>query len=162
MSHASRPSRRTFVTGATATATVSALSHVPASAQTGPPIRILTVGSDGGALAIYAKEAGFFQRAGLNVELTLSSNGSVILASLAGGSVDIGESNVGSIATGVLNGLPFTIIADCSLYTAKKPTVLLCTALNSPIKTVTRLGRQKDRCERLEEPLAGGDPVVAR
>lgn len=141
MLHAFPASRRAFVAGLSTAAAVSVLS--PAVAQTGPPIRILTVGSDGGALAIYAKEAGFFSRAGLNVEVTTATSGSVILAALAGGAVELADANVASLAAGVLNGLPFTVIADCSLYTAKKPTVLLCTGLNSTIKAAKDLAGKK-------------------
>jgi NitT/TauT family transport system substrate-binding protein len=133
---ATKMSRRGLLAAAASTA---AILPSRTFAQTSAPIRILTVGQEGGALAIYAKEAGFFQRAGLNVEVTTSSSGSAILAALAGGSVDIGNANSGSVAVAVLSGLPFTIFADCSLYVAKKPTILLCVAPNSAIRTAKDL-----------------------
>lgn len=139
----SKSSRRLFVAGAAATTAAPAFPSALAVAQTGSLIRILTVGQEGGALAIYAKEAGFFQRAGLNVDVQMSSSGSAILAALAGRSIDIGESNVGSVAGAVLSGLPFTIFADCSLYKAAKPTILLCAAPNSSIKTAKDLAGKK-------------------
>jgi NitT/TauT family transport system substrate-binding protein len=135
-------SRGTFIASLAGVAAATAIPRRRASAQAST-IRILTVASDGGALAIYAKEQGFFAKAGLDVDVQTSTSGAAILAALAGGSIDVAESNIGSFAAGVLNGLPFTVIADGSFYLAKKPTVLLCTGKNSTVKTVPDLAGKK-------------------
>jgi NitT/TauT family transport system substrate-binding protein len=134
MKHPLLPSRRAFVAGASATTISAVLPRRRAMAQSSGLIRVLTVGADAGALAYYAQETGNFARAGLNVDVATMGNGSATLTAVAGGAVEIGEANVGSIAAGVLNGLPFTIVADCSLYESRKPIAILCVAPNSPVK----------------------------
>lgn len=92
---------------------------------------------------MYAVDQGFFSRAGLNVEVSTLNNGAAILAAVAGGSADVGNANSGSVAAGVLSGIPFTIFADGGLYTAEHPTTLLCVRPDSAIRTAKDLiGKQ--------------------
>ena len=137
-----RTNRATLLAGFAATAATITIVPTVARAQA-TPVRVLTVASDGGALAIYAKEQGFFERAGLDADVQTSTSGAAILAALAGGSIDVAESNVGSFAAGAMTGLPFTVIADGSLYLARKPTVSLCVGKDSPYKSVTELTGKK-------------------
>lgn len=135
-------SRRAFMTGAAAT-TAALARPLRGRSQGLPTLRVLTVGSDPGALPLYASDNGFFTRAGLNVEVSTLNNGAAILAAVAGNAVDIGNANAGSIAAGVLGGLAFTIIADGGLYTAKRPTTLLCVRPDSPVVSAKDLaGKQ--------------------
>jgi NitT/TauT family transport system substrate-binding protein len=130
-------SRKTFIFGSLASA--SALS-VPAKARARTaPLRVLTIASGPGALPLFARDNGFFTTAGLNIDVTTMNNGAAILAAVAGGAVEIGEGNAGSIAAGFLRGIAFNIIADGGLYDAKKPITLLCVAHDSPISTAKDL-----------------------
>jgi NitT/TauT family transport system substrate-binding protein len=135
-------SRRSFIARVTATAISSAVPAA-ARAQTSPVLRVITVASDPGALPFYAMENGFFARAGLNVTVSTIGNGAAIMAAIAGDGADIGNSNAGTIAAGVLKGLPVTIIADGGLYEAKNPNTLMCVAPNSPIKGPKDLAGKK-------------------
>lgn len=131
--------RRSFVLGAAAACALPARAR----AQSGLSIKILTVASDPGALPFYARENGFFTSGGLDATVSTLNNGAAIMAALAGDTVDIGNANSGTVAAAVLNGLPFTIIADGGLYSADRPTTLLCVRPDSPIRTAKDLaGKQ--------------------
>lgn len=129
----SRLSRCSFVSGAVAAGS-SAFVPRPVRGQESV-LRVLTIASGPGALPLFARDTGFFASAGLNVEVTTMNNGAAILAAVAGGAVEIGEGNAGSIAAAFLRGIPLTVIADGGLYDAKKPLTLLCVARDSPIAT---------------------------
>ncbi len=105
----------------------------PAQAQTPTTIRIATTPIDLGAEALYAADLGFFKKAGLDVELNLLASGSTVAASVAGGSIDIGQSNIVALATAHAAGLPFVIVAPAGYYTSAGPTTELVTAANSTI-----------------------------
>jgi NitT/TauT family transport system substrate-binding protein len=104
-----------------------------AQAQTTTTIRIATTPIDLGAEALYAADLGFFKKAGLDVELNLLASGSTVAASVAGGSIDIGQSNIVALATAHAAGLPFVIVAPAGYYTSAGPTTELVTAANSTI-----------------------------
>jgi NitT/TauT family transport system substrate-binding protein len=104
-----------------------------AQAQTTTPIRIATTPIDLGAEVLYAADLGFFKKAGLDVELNLLASGSTVAAAVAGGSIDIGQSNIVALATAHVAGLPFVIIAPAGYYTSAGPTTELVTAANSPV-----------------------------
>jgi NitT/TauT family transport system substrate-binding protein len=109
----------------------------PGGAQTaGTPIRIGTFASDLGAQALYAKDLGFFQRAGLDVDVSPAGNGPSILAAVAGGSLDIGWGNAISVAQAAQRGIPVTILAIAAVDDTTKPvTGLLAVPRNSPLST---------------------------
>ncbi len=124
--------RSRLLAGATAFA---ALSGTPAAPQNGA-LRIAAVPFDSTAQPFYADEQGMFKRAGLNVELnSFTTNGAVIAASVAGGSMDIGVSNFVSLASAHVKGLPFVVIAPAAIYSSKAPADALMVGLNSPMKT---------------------------
>jgi NitT/TauT family transport system substrate-binding protein len=104
-----------------------------AQAQTPTTIRIATTPIDLGAEALYAADLGFFKKAGLDVQLNLLASGSTVAASVAGGSIDIGQSNIVALATAHAAGLPFVIVAPAGYYTSTGPTTELVTGANSPI-----------------------------
>lgn len=87
----------------------------------------------------YALDAGFFERAGLNVEMLPFTNGATQASAAAGGALDVGIGEATELANGVIRGLPFTIIAAGSLYLSDAPTTLLCVAKGSSIRTARDL-----------------------
>jgi len=105
-----------------------------AQAQTLPTIRIATTPIDLGAEALYANDLGFFKKAGLDVELSLLASGSVVASAVSGGSVDIGQANIVSLASAHANGLPFVIVGPAGYYTTRGPTTELMTAAGSPVR----------------------------
>jgi NitT/TauT family transport system substrate-binding protein len=106
-----------------------------ASAQTAPLLRVGAVPVDGFAEAFYARDMGFFDKAGLNVEITTFNNGSGATTAMAGGAIDIGISTVNAIANAVIHGLPWVYIAGGSMYVSSAPAAVLAIAKDSPVKT---------------------------
>lgn len=110
-----------------------------AQAQAPEKIRIATTPIDLGAEALYANDLGLFKKAGLDVELDLLQSGSVIASAVAGGSIDIGQSNVVALATAHANGLPFVIVAPAGSYASKAPTTALIEADGSTVRSAKDL-----------------------
>jgi NitT/TauT family transport system substrate-binding protein len=117
------------------------LCSLPAAVagQTAATLRIATTPIDLGAEALYADDMGFFKKAGLTVQVTLLSSGSVVAEAVSGGSVDIGQANVAALASAHANGLPFVIVAPAGYYTSAGPTTVLMVAANSPVHVAKEL-----------------------
>ena len=108
-------------------------------AQARASIHVAVVPSEGAAEVFYAKDMGFFTKAGLNIDMTSFASGAQILTAAGGNAVDIGLSNTANLANAIAHGAPFTIIAGAGLYTAAHPTVELMVPLNSPLRTAKDL-----------------------
>lgn len=147
-------SRRTFVVGSVA-ATATIIARRPARAQSGV-VRVLMSPTAVGALPLFAREKGFFDQVGLAVELTPVNSGAAALAAVAGGAVEIGLGNAGSIAAAVLKRLPFTIIADGCLYDQRQPTDFLCVALNSTMAQAADLSGKSVAVNGLKQVMQAG------
>lgn len=100
-----------------------ALFPLAGAAQTPAGLKIGYVPTDISGQLFIAKDAGLFQKAGLNVEITPVINGSAIGAAIVSGALDIGYSNPLSVVIAHDKGLPFTVIAAANLYKADAPTV---------------------------------------
>lgn len=130
--------RRAFgVAGAAALAA----ARLPARAQTSPaPIRLGIAPNDSSLVPLYAQEQGFFQQAGLNVELQTISNG-VAQVVLAGG-VDVGVVDCVQIGNALIHGFPMVAFAGGCMYSKQSPTLVLVTAKSSAIHTARDLEGQ--------------------
>ena len=64
----------------------------------------------------YAMRTGMFEKAGLQIELSMMASGNAITAAVAGGALDIGLSSLVAIIQGHLRGIPFTIVAPGGLW----------------------------------------------
>jgi NitT/TauT family transport system substrate-binding protein len=121
----------------------AALATTPlaARAQALQPLRIVLFPGETSATAYYAKELGYFARAGIDPQITEVSNGSAAAAAVAGGSMDVGFSNPLSVAQGHLRGLPFTALLAAALSRRNAPPSngLVVVAKSSPIKTAKDL-----------------------
>jgi NitT/TauT family transport system substrate-binding protein len=106
-----------------------------ASAQTGPVIRVATTLNDSGAEVFYALDKGFFEKAGLHVEIVTIASAGLLGSSVASGAVDIAETGISVIATAHQHGLPFVIIAPAGVYSSRTPTTGLIALKNAPFKT---------------------------
>jgi NitT/TauT family transport system substrate-binding protein len=120
---------------------VAALTITPCAARADdtPTIRIGTTPIDAGAEPYYAQAMGFFKAAGLNVQIQAFANGAVLSAAVAGGSLDIGQSNVVSLSSAHERGIPFVLLAPASLYTYKQPQSALMISATSTLKTAKDL-----------------------
>jgi NitT/TauT family transport system substrate-binding protein len=130
--------RRSVVAAIALCATV-ALTSFPGGSQELTKLNIATTPIDIGAQPFYAQDEGFFKNAGIEANIQIISNGGAITAAVVGGSVDIAQSNVVSLATAHEKGLDLVVIAPAGAYSNKAPTTALVVAKNSPIKTAKDL-----------------------
>jgi NitT/TauT family transport system substrate-binding protein len=117
---------------------LSALVCGSAGAQPAPllKLRLATIPSDIGAEVYYAKDMGFFAKAGLDVEITPITNGAAISSAIASGAIDIGYATGTNVALAHEKGLPFTVIAPANVHVGNAPTAgLLAVTRDSPIQS---------------------------
>jgi NitT/TauT family transport system substrate-binding protein len=98
-------------------------------------LHVATGGKESDAQVYYAQDLGYFGKAGLTVEISTMASGGVIASAVAGGSIQIGSSNIVAIAAARSRGLPFVFIAPGAEYRDTAPTTQLCVAPNSPIRS---------------------------
>jgi NitT/TauT family transport system substrate-binding protein len=94
---------------------------------------------DQGAQAFYAQDLGYFKGAGLDTTVSITNFGTQVASAVAGGSIQIGQSNVISLAAAHERGLPFAMIAAAGMYSTLKPTSMMIVEKNSPLKTAKDL-----------------------
>lgn len=105
-------------------------------------IRLGTGTSESFLAPFFARELGLFARAGLDVDIQALPVLSTALPALAGGSLDITASDPTQIANAIGRGIPFRIFAGGALYDANHPTIVLCVAPNSAVKSAHDLAGQ--------------------
>jgi len=103
------------------------------------PIRLGNVALDSSSEIFSAMSEGFLSRAGIDVQLQNFTNGSAIAAAVVSGSLDVGGSNVLSLASAHEKGLPLKIIGSGAVYTTKNPTTVMLVAKNSKLRTARDL-----------------------
>jgi ABC-type nitrate/sulfonate/bicarbonate transport system substrate-binding protein len=128
-------SRSAWLRSAAATTLlVPAALHVgPASAQA-TPFRIGTGGNEANGDVFYAADMGYFERAGLTVDVQLMQNGAAVGAAIAGGSLDVGASSPFVFMNARRHGLPYTLIAPGALYQSVDATTVMAVPTGSPIR----------------------------
>jgi NitT/TauT family transport system substrate-binding protein len=114
-----------------------ALSARPARAATTVRIGVQPVESAG--QTFYGKDLGWFEQAGLDVQISPMSNGPALVAAVISGALDIGLSAVGSVAQAHVKGLGVKIIAPAGMSLSTAPTDVTMVAIDSPIKTAADL-----------------------
>src|ERR1019366_456783 len=98
-------------------ALVLAIVATPLAAQTQlVHVHVASSPDDDATPILYAQNAGLFRAAGLDVELTAASNGAAVAAAVAGGSVDIGKSNIVALITAHARGVPLALVAPSGVY----------------------------------------------
>jgi len=114
---------------------------VAGRAQTLAAIRLATVPTDGASAPYYAKDMGFFAKAGLDVDIASMPGAGPIAAAMTGGAIDIGFSPVDVLAAIHERGIPLAVITPASEYVspAMLRSVALVVAANSPIKSAKDL-----------------------
>jgi NitT/TauT family transport system substrate-binding protein len=83
-------------------------------------LRVAYQPNEFGAQALYAREMGFFTKAGLNVELTPSSYSAATASAVASNAVDVGEATVITLAIAHSKKIPFVIIAPAAEFIASR------------------------------------------
>lgn len=120
-------------------ATAPAIAAGPARAASPVTVRIGVQPVESAGQAFYGKDLGWFDQAGLDVQITSLSNGGALVAAVIAGSLDIGLSAVGPIAQAYAKGLGVKIIAPAGMSLSTAPTIVTMVALDSPIKSAADL-----------------------
>jgi NitT/TauT family transport system substrate-binding protein len=97
-------------------------------------LRVAVAPSDGVTSVLYAKRAGLFEKAGLDVSLDIQRNGAAVASAILSNVYDIGNSSVTSIFLAHEKNLPFTLVAPAGVYDAKNPYAGGLLSKDSPVK----------------------------
>jgi NitT/TauT family transport system substrate-binding protein len=111
----------------------------PVRAADPTPVNLINLPADSSAVVYYAQDLGYFKEENLDVKITPMTNSGAIIAAIAGGGGDIGNSVVGSLADARAKGIPVLYFAPAGLYDATSPTAALVVPLDSPIKKAADL-----------------------
>jgi NitT/TauT family transport system substrate-binding protein len=102
--------------------------------QTLTPLKIGIIPVDVAANAYYAQDLGLFTKAGFAVEFQVMASGPVLAQAVAGGAIDIGISNIATLANARLRGLPFRVLAPAAVVNpGQKPTDVVMVLQDSTI-----------------------------
>lgn len=103
------------------------------------PLRIGIGPSDAYGEASYGVDAGIFQSAGLDVEITGFNSGTTAQAAMLAGQIDIVGTTPLPIANAVIRGIPLVLVAAGAVNTAKASQSIMCVRKDSPIRTAQDL-----------------------
>jgi NitT/TauT family transport system substrate-binding protein len=107
----------------------------PARSQTLTHLRIMTSPIENGAQVYYAKDMGFFAKAGIDVDIQSVQSGSAIASGVASNATDIGFASLVPLAIAHTKKIPFVLVAAGSVWTPGAKNSGLFVAPNSPFKT---------------------------
>jgi NitT/TauT family transport system substrate-binding protein len=91
----------------------------PSAAQTNETIRIAAIPIEGAMQASYAKDMGFFAKAGIDADIQLMQGSSAIASAVLSNAVDIGYSAVDTLATARQRGVQLVVVAPGSEYVSE-------------------------------------------
>lgn len=95
--------------------------------------------NDSYAEPYFAADAGYFTRAGVNVEITTFPSAPAMITAAVGNALDVGTADVIQIGNAFNHGVPLALFAGIGLYTSTAPTSYLCVAKDAPIRTAKDL-----------------------
>jgi NitT/TauT family transport system substrate-binding protein len=116
-----------------ATGLVASFGPAPTAADQLPTIRVATIPIDAGSEVYYAQTMHFFEKAGINVEITGMNSGAAVTAAVVAGAADIGQSNAVSLAEAHEHGVPVVFVAPANSYSLKASQAGLLVRNDSPI-----------------------------
>lgn len=99
-------------------------------------VHIGTPGQEGNAGVYYAQDGGYFRRAGLEAEITTlrAGSGGGVVAAVVGGSLDIGEADLISLASAHLRGIKVRLLAPSAVWSSALPTAGLLVAKGNAVR----------------------------
>ncbi len=120
--------------------TAAALSAPPLAARAaGSLVNAGTIPSDVSGVLVYGIDRGAFKAAGIDVALTSLTSGPVVANAVAGGSLDVGAANVGSLCVARSRGVPFKIFAPAGIADETASGDIIAVLKDSPLKSATDL-----------------------
>jgi NitT/TauT family transport system substrate-binding protein len=107
-------------------------------AQSAVKLRVIATPFDASGPVFYAKDLGYFDKAGLDVDIVTPQNPGITVSAVAGGSIDIGYINITQVELAFAKGIPLRILVPSSMSTTNQGRQgdAIMIAKNSPIKTV--------------------------
>jgi ABC-type nitrate/sulfonate/bicarbonate transport system substrate-binding protein len=113
----------------------------PIRAQVPAKLRIGVSPIEPSAEIYYAKDLGYFAKAGLDVDIASMQGSSLIVSAIVGGTLDIGFDTLDVLALQHLKGIPLVIIAPSHDYLspATLRTQALAVPANSPLQSAKDL-----------------------
>jgi NitT/TauT family transport system substrate-binding protein len=139
--------KRQRALGLMAAGLLTTSASAPARAATA--LRLATLPIDGTALAYYAKDLNYFQDAGLDVTIESMSNGASIASAVISGALDVGWSDIISLAAAYKRGLPVVIIGAGGIHTPGSLATQLMVRKDSPLRTAADLNGKTIGCTGL-------------
>jgi len=110
-----------------------------AGAQSLTTVKFGSGSVEANAQGFYAQDAGFFQKAGIDAQITILRSGPAIAAAVVGGDLQVGVSNVISLASARIRGIPLSIIAPGGIFDAKDATEEVVVLRDGPIHSAKDL-----------------------
>jgi NitT/TauT family transport system substrate-binding protein len=164
---------RTRTFAALLAASIALASGAPLRAQTvAPPLRIATIPLENSAQVFYAKDMGFFAKAGLDVDLQSLQSGSAVAGAVASGAVDIGFSSLVPLAVAHIKNVPFVIVApgvvwtdagrNNGLFVKDDSPIHSAADLNGKVLATAGLGTLTEFAPRAWVQQHGGDPATIK
>jgi NitT/TauT family transport system substrate-binding protein len=131
----------------------AALLPVGARAQTAPALRVgYSASGESLAQGLYAQEGGFFAKAGISVELVAINNGGAMTAGIVSGAIDIGPSNVASMAAAYGHGLHLNLFAPSIIIASSgPPTTVMGVRADSPLRGARDFAGKTIACNTLRD-----------
>ena len=115
---------------------VAELPSAPFTMQRSRPdarrLRVATTPNDSGAQVYYARDRGFFEKAGVDVDIVQMSGGGMIALGVSSGAVDLASCGVPSVACAYERGIDFVLVAPGSLWNQRTISSALIVAADSP------------------------------
>jgi ABC-type nitrate/sulfonate/bicarbonate transport system substrate-binding protein len=130
---------RSAILGGAGAAIVAAFAHSARTLAASPEIIISGSANEAAGNAFYANDLGYFQKAGLNVKLTVLTTAAPMVAAVVSGSVAISGIPLPQIALARAKGIPIVMIAPGALYMSTVPTNGLIALKDSPLKQAADL-----------------------
>jgi NitT/TauT family transport system substrate-binding protein len=98
-------------------------------------IRIGIAGNDSQMQPHWAADTGLFRQANLSVEI-MAVGSTAAVPAVAGGTIDVGMADPIQLALAIEHAIPIAYFAGGPLWTTKHPSMVLCVAKNSPIRSL--------------------------
>jgi NitT/TauT family transport system substrate-binding protein len=121
--------------GAAAAGAMFAGARTTTLAQTPLVVKFGSGNVEANAQGFYAIEAGFFKKNGIEPDLTILRSGGVTMQAIIAGQLQCGVGNTVSMASAILRGIPFVMIAPGAVWDARAANGALLIATNSPVKS---------------------------
>jgi NitT/TauT family transport system substrate-binding protein len=128
--------RRHYLAGLGASTAIAFPAIIRAQVKT---VRIAAAYNDAYALSYFARDGGFFKRAGIDVDVQLFPNAQTSLQAVIGGSLDVAVADAVQIGNARNSDVALGFFAPSTLYTSAAPTTIICVAKDGPVKTAKDL-----------------------